>query len=152
MRSLLSRWAFRLASFLAPSSARQTGNSNLKKDDSMGSTNYGLTLSMNSPGELLPKTAHLPETQRLVAMAAMNRLFSERHFSICQLDALIKLTGAQRDSQAYNLLRPLHCIDWSDMDPALRDKVPLLVREALLTNQWARDAAATAMSALEPRA
>ncbi len=45
------------------------------------------------------------------------------------------------------MLRPLHCMDWDDMPPELRERVPLLVREALLTNEWVRDAAATAMTA-----
>ncbi len=115
----------------------------------MASTRSGLTLLPPLQAESLPSVASLPETRRLVAEAAINRLFTERHFSICSLDELIKLTGAQRGSDAYRLLRPLHCMDWADMTPELRERVPLLVREALATNQWARDAAVTAMSALE---
>lgn len=118
----------------------------------MASSSSGLTLLPPSQRACLPNTAQLPETQRLVVEVAINRLFTEPHFSICRLDQVIELTGAQRDSKAYRLLRPLHCMDWSAMPPELRERVPLLVREALQTNQWAQEAAATAMSALEPRA
>lgn len=116
----------------------------------MASTSSGPTLSLPSPPASWPSVAQLPETKQLVAQQAIHRLFTKGWFDICKLDEIIKLTGAQRDSEAYRLLRPLHCVEWSDMDPELRDRVPLLVREALLTNQWARDAAAVAMSALDP--
>lgn len=148
----LLRLASRSASASAPTCEKPTENSNLKKDDPMASTRSGPTLLLPSQPASWPSVAHLPETKQLVAQQAISRLFTERHFSICALDEVIKLTGAQRDSEAYRLLHTLHCVNWSDMDPALRDRVPLLVREALLTNQWARDAAATAMSALEPTA
>lgn len=149
MLSLLSRWAYRWASSSAPSSAEPTENLNLKRDDSMASTNSGPTLSLPSPPASWPSVAHLPQTQQLVVQAAITRLFSERHFSICRLDEVMELTGAHKSSDAYRLLRPLHCVDYASMDPALRDRVPLLVREALLTHQWAASAAAVAMSGLE---
>ncbi len=116
----------------------------------MASNKSGLTLLPPLRAASLPSVAHLPETKQLVVQAAISRLFTERFFDICALRELVELTGAQRSSEAYRLLNTLHCVKWENMDPALRDKVPLLVREALLTNQWARDAAATAMSALEP--
>lgn len=152
MRSLLSRWASRLASSSVPLSAKPTDNSNLKKDDSMASTSSGLTLLQPSPRACLPNVAHLPETKRLVAEVAIKTLFTKRWFDICQLDSLISITGAQHGSPAYRLLRPLHCMDWADMSPDLRERVPLLVREALQTNQWATEAADTVMSVLEPQA
>lgn len=116
----------------------------------MASTSSGPTLLPPSQTAPWPSVAHLPETKQLVAQQAISRLFTERHFSVCTLDEIIKLTGAQRDSEARRLLGALHCINWSDMDPELRKRVPLLVREALLTSQWANDATAVAMSALEP--
>lgn len=118
----------------------------------MASTRSGPTLLPPSQPASWPSVAHLPETKQLVAQQAISRLFTDSHFSVCRLDEVIKLTGAQRDSEAYRLLRALHCVNWSDMEPALRERVPLLVREALLTNQWAQSATAVAMSALEPTA
>lgn len=118
----------------------------------MASTSSGPTSSLPLPLGSWPSVAQLPETKQLVAQQAIHRLFAKGWFDICKLDEIIKLTGAQRDSEAYRLLRPLHCVDWADMDPALRERVPLLVRDALLTNQWAQHATAVAMSALEPTA
>lgn len=118
----------------------------------MASTSFGPTLSLPSPPASWPSVAHLPETKQLVAQQAISRLFTESFFNVSTVTELIELSGAQRDSEAHRLLRTLHCVKWADMDPALRERVPLLVREALLTNQWARDAAATAMSAFEARA
>ena len=152
MRSLLLRWASRWASSSARLSEKPTENLNSRKDDSMASTNSGPTLLPPWRPVVLPTVANLPETKQLVVQAAIEHLFTERHFSICALDKLIDLTGAQRDSDAYRLLQPLHCVTWSRMDPALRAQVPLLVREALLTNQWVREAAATAMSAFRATA
>lgn len=83
---------------------------------------------------------------RLIVPSTTNPRKSFDPDKMDELAASIRATGVHTPV----LLRPLHCVEWSDMDPELRDRVPLLVREALLTNQWARDAAAVAMSALEP--
>lgn len=75
-----------------------------------------------------------------MAEAALTRLFAEDTFSICRVDELLKLTGGQRNA-AYNLLRPLHCIPWSEMRPELREKIPDLVAEALKPVMPAQQAA-----------
>lgn len=117
----------------------------------MESINCGRLL-LPGPHTTLPplSLAHLPQTKQLVARNIATQLFQKSHFDICLVRDLIDLTGASKDSEAMRLLRPLHCVHWSDMDQALRDSVPLLVREALETNTWAKASTDLVLSALDP--
>lgn len=62
---------------------------------------------------------------------ALNDLFTKRHFNICQLDAVAELLNVSTKTDAFKLLRTLHCVDYGDMAPELRDRIPLLVNECL---------------------
>lgn len=77
----------------------------------------------------------MPETRQLVVMQAVEHLFKARHFSICQIDKVLELTGATRRSEAYGQLSALHCVDYADMAPELRERLPHLVREAITPKQ-----------------
>ena len=75
--------------------------------------------------------AALPSTRRLVVEASLNKLLTEKHFSICTLDAVMEVMDLPRGSDAHKLLRTLHCVDYRVMSKELRDTIPLLVREVL---------------------
>lgn len=69
--------------------------------------------------------------RRLVVQQALDRLFSGRFFSICVIQDLMKLVGATPQSEAYRLLRALHCVHYEDMRPELIERLPHLVNECL---------------------
>jgi hypothetical protein len=84
--------------------------------------------------------SELPDTQQLVVRMATVKLFEQRHFSICDVDTLMKLLGTNAHTSAYTQLRALHCVNYADMPPALRQRIPHLVRECL-AGQTADEAA-----------
>lgn len=88
----------------------------------------------------------MPETRQLVVMQAVEHLFKARHFSICQIDRVLELTGGSSRSEAYSQLSALHCIDYADMAPELRERLPHLVREAITPKQANKPSAATAVA------
>jgi hypothetical protein len=57
------------------------------------------------------------------ATVAIKKLFEGTYFSICELDSIIKLLGCLPDKKDYEALKCLHCVNWSDMPPDLRDEV-----------------------------
>lgn len=69
--------------------------------------------------------------RRLVVQQALDRLFSSRFFSICVIQDLMKLVGAAPQSEAYRMLRALHCVHYEDMQPELIERLPHLVNECL---------------------
>jgi hypothetical protein len=77
----------------------------------------------------------LPQVQRAVMVAALDKMFKARHFSICDLDSIMEISHGHRGSlcrlPAYTLLHALHCVDYAAMSPEVRDSIPALVRECL---------------------
>jgi len=61
--------------------------------------------------------------QKEVIIAAMKKMFQGTHFSICDLDKCLKITGAIPDCEDYDALSALHCVNWSNMSPELRQAV-----------------------------
>ncbi len=64
---------------------------------------------MNSPP--------ITDFQALAASAAIFRMFREKHFSICKLDAIAATIDRKQHlaGRDYEALRALHCMDWADM-------------------------------------
>ena len=58
-----------------------------------------------------------------VVLTAMKKMFQGSHFSICDIDKCLKLTGSIPNGQDYNALDALHCVYWKDMSPDLRKAV-----------------------------
>ncbi len=59
---------------------------------------------------------------------AMNGMFKESHFSICTVDSALKLACIpSQDSHAYNMLRIMHCKDWAQMSPEVKNSIPMLI-------------------------
>jgi hypothetical protein len=79
----------------------------------------------------LPAIASLPETRQLVVTAALDHLFTQDYFSVCQLDSVLKVVNRPQSGDAYTLLRSLHCVEYANMPQALRDRIPHLVNECL---------------------
>ncbi len=71
------------------------------------------------------------QLSHLSVLTALNKMMRSSHFDICTLDAAMKTLGCVADGQAYAILRPLHCVNWSDMPAELRQAVPKLIERCL---------------------
>lgn len=67
----------------------------------------------------------------LSALTALNNMLKGRHFDICVIDSVIKILGTVPDGRAYNILRPLHCVNYMDMPRELRDALPSLIERCI---------------------
>jgi hypothetical protein len=65
----------------------------------------------------------LEQFRGLAVAAGLRKLFDDKHFNICQLDATLTAARIIPDGETMRILRPLHCIDYADMKPELRDEV-----------------------------
>lgn len=148
MLSIFSRRAQRSGSSLGTCSPELTEGSTTNADASKESTSYGPTLQVPGSMQLYPSVATLPQTRRMVVEQALNNLLSNAHFSICSIDNIATVMGVSRDTEAYRLLRTLHCMDYAKMSPQMRDALPHLINEALRPSHANNPATAVAMHGL----
>lgn len=72
------------------------------------------------------------EMKEQAAIVALNEMLKNASFSICTLDSVAELLGVScRGSEAYNILRTLHCINFAAMPIELRNEIPALIRQCL---------------------
>ena len=63
------------------------------------------------------------EFTRQAVAQSLKKMFSGGHFNICAIDAGLKALNLTPHREQYDSLRPLHCVDWADMDPEFRQMV-----------------------------
>lgn len=67
-----------------------------------------------------------------VVVTALKKLFSGKSFSICEVDTIGEILGANpRQHRNYPLLRALHCINYAEMTDEVRQALPAKVMECL---------------------
>lgn len=71
------------------------------------------------------KLAHLS------ALTSLNAMMRGGYFSITTVDSVAKMLGSVVDTRAYNILRPLHCVDWGSIPPELRQEIPALIERCI---------------------
>lgn len=125
------RVAWRLVSQLDTGSQNKSGAWNMNVENSTALALFGRTLKPSGEQKLFADVAVMESTKQMVVTAAVKNLFETNYFSVCKLDNIIELVGARAGGEAYQLLKTLHCIDYSKMQQALRDRLPLLVNECL---------------------
>lgn len=123
-------WARRSGSSSETGQARSGSGSNTTEAEPLDIPTSGPTLSASGSSNL-PAVASLPETRRLVVQTALDHLFKSNHFSICQLDAVLKVMDQPQGTPAYQMLRALHCVDYAAMPSELLQRIPQLVNECL---------------------
>lgn len=78
----------------------------------------------------------LTTLERLAIKAALDRLASQRYFSISVVDEILSVCGLPQSGRTYRALHLLHCVDYGYMAPELLASIPeamaeLFAREAL---------------------
>lgn len=71
------------------------------------------------------------DLKQQVALTALNSMMAGTYFDICTIDNIAKMLEIHAKGEAYNTLRPLHCIHWSAMPQEVREAVPSLIQECL---------------------
>lgn len=67
-----------------------------------------------------------------VAITTINKLLKKSYFSICDIDRVAQMLRINpRNSSAYDILSALHCVDYADMTPNVRNAIPTLITECL---------------------
>ena len=140
MLSLFSSRASRSDSSSATGSAsEQTCHSHTSEAEQTASTNFGPTWSDAGSRTSNLIASQAPEVKQLVVLAATQKLFTKSYFDISNLREIAELIDAPTKGGAWAMLQPLHCVDYADMPPMLREAIPHLVNECLT----ARERAAT---------
>lgn len=93
----------------------------------------------------------MDEFRGMAIQTAINKLFSERSFSICTVDNIIKLTGVAPNHKVYDELRAFHCVDYSTMSDRTRQLIQEKVVECLRGDPFLNPARVTRMLTDEGR-
>ena len=56
-------------------------------------------------------------------------MLKSNYFDVCTVDSVCKLIGAKSSGAAYDMLRTLHCVHYSEMPQEVREGIPALMRE-----------------------
>jgi hypothetical protein len=92
-----------------------------------------------------------------ICAVTIKQTLSKPFFSICSVDAAMKMRNMPKpaDQRAYNLLYPLHCVDYANMDSGVKAALPHLIGRVLglnsmdmLDNNYAAAVAATEAAAV----
>lgn len=71
------------------------------------------------------------ETQAEIAVTALNKMMRSSFFDICVVDNVAKMLNVHPRSETYKLLRPLHCVHFSEMPASLKAKLPAMIADCL---------------------
>jgi hypothetical protein len=133
-----------LSFFRAPRSASSSGtgsanaqtcHSHTHAEKPTESPKFGPTWSEVGSQTSALVASQMPEVKRMVVLTATKKLFTNSYFSICKLNDIVSLVGAPEKGPAWELLHALHCVDFADMPPTLRNAIPHLVNECLTAHQ-----------------
>ena len=74
----------------------------------------------------------MDEIQKQVVKIALKKLFTQKHFSICDIDRCLKISQIIPNKTDYNTMSALHCIDYSDMNKEVQDWLLTAVEEMFM--------------------
>lgn len=60
------------------------------------------------------------DIKQIALSTALKKLFTERSFSICAIDDCVKMMNVIPDREVYEIMRTVHCVNYSDMPLELR--------------------------------
>jgi hypothetical protein len=77
----------------------------------------------------------MDDLKQQAAIAALNKMMSQGHFSICTIDTIAKMLGITPEPESYAVLRTLHCVDYTAMPRDLYASLPNIIQTALSGHQ-----------------
>ncbi len=73
----------------------------------------------------------MTDIRQITALAALNTMLKQKHFSICTIRELVTMFDVVPDAEAMKVLTPLHCVNYADMPPELYAALPSIIERAL---------------------
>jgi|GEM_PF-3032639 len=61
--------------------------------------------------------------EKEAVLVSMKDMLQSGHFSICEVDKCLDITGTTPNQRVYRALSAVHCVSWKDMSPAFRRAV-----------------------------
>jgi hypothetical protein len=71
------------------------------------------------------------ELKQQAAVTALNAMMRKGWLDICTVDRVAEMLDVKPEPEAYRILRPLHCVHFTDMPRDLYAQIPELIRRAL---------------------
>lgn len=71
------------------------------------------------------------ELKHQIAVTALNDMMRRGHLNICLIDTIATSLGISAKGEAYDTLRPLHCVDFARMPKEVADAIPGLIQQIL---------------------
>lgn len=84
-----------------------------------------------APAGLNESRDNMDKLDQAIIETALRKMFSDRRFSICDLDNVIALLETKPDPAAYKRLRVLHCMEYGEMPAEVLRALPDLVYRVL---------------------
>lgn len=66
-----------------------------------------------------------------VVKLALNKMVEGGHFNICVVDEILKITKGIPFREDYDTLRLLHCVNFKDFSPTMRQAFPQLLQRVI---------------------
>ena len=132
MRSVLQVLHWLAGCGSATISEKQPPHSNMSAENLTESDSFGATMLPSYSKTSLPTVSGLSETQQIVLREALDGLFSASFFDVCKVNDILEMCRVPRESDAYKMLRTLHCKHYNAMSTEMRERLPLIVRDALM--------------------
>ncbi len=94
---------------------------------------FGLKTRLASPAPFVAPPPGVEEalwvglTNSVVKAGLTKMLRTKKWFCICDLQATLDAAGIIPNGDVLRLLRPLHCMEWADMEPDLRNQVQAII-------------------------
>lgn len=73
----------------------------------------------------------MDDIKQMVALTALNEMMQSRRFDICTIRSVAEMLRVIPGGDAYAVLAPLHCIEYSKMPAELREAIPGLIQQVL---------------------
>lgn len=74
----------------------------------------------------------MEDLKQMSAVTALNDMMESGRFDICCIRNVAELLGVNpKESEAFAILQPLHCVRFEKMPPQLREAIPSLVEKCL---------------------
>lgn len=61
------------------------------------------------------------------AVVAINKVLTAKRFDICTVREVAELLGGDTNCQEFSILRTIHCVEYKEMPPNMRESIPELI-------------------------